>query len=81
MSVSTDVRRDVTRHILACPYCQRPQAIPPQSVGFAVGCGRCHRVFRVTETGAVADVEAPRPPTERFPDDLRAVDWRRCSSG
>ena len=59
-SASTDVHRAVARRILACPYCHRPQAIPLQSVGFAVGCRNCHRVFRVTETGAVADVESAR---------------------
>ena len=69
MSVDTDVRRDVTRQILACPYCQRPQAIPPQSVGFPVRCGRCHRMFPVTETGAVADVKAPRSGAGAVPGD------------
>ena len=56
----TDVQRAVARRILVCPHCHRPQAIPLQSVGFAVGCRKCHRVFRVTETGTVADVEAAR---------------------
>ncbi len=60
MFVSPDVRRDVTRHVLVCPHCHRPQVIPPQSEGFAVGCKDCHRAFCITDAGAVADVEALR---------------------
>ena len=56
----TDVHRAVARRTLVCPYCNRLQAIPLQSAGFSVGCRKCHRVFRVTETGAVADVESAR---------------------
>src|SRR5688500_12050709 len=56
----TDVHRAVARRILVCPYCNRLQAIPLQSAGYSVGCRKCHRVFRVTETGSVADVEPTR---------------------
>lgn len=34
-----------TRRILACPYCDSLQAIPPRPVQCAIGCRRCHRVF------------------------------------
>jgi hypothetical protein len=60
MLISPDVRRDVNRRILVCPHCHRPQVIPPQSEGFAVGCKNCHREFCITDAGAVADVEALR---------------------
>ena len=49
---SPDVHRAGTRRILACPYCNGLQAIPPQPVRFAIGCRKCHRVFRITEAGA-----------------------------
>lgn len=49
---SPDVHRAGTRRILACPYCHGLQAIPPQPVRFAIGCKKCHRVFRITEAGA-----------------------------
>ena len=54
----TGVQRAVARRILVCPYCNCPQAIPLQSV--SVGCRKCHQVFRVTETGSVADIESAR---------------------
>jgi hypothetical protein len=49
---SPDVHRVGTRRILACPYCDGLQAIPPRPLQLAIGCRRCHRVFRVTEAGA-----------------------------
>ena len=52
---SPDVHRAGTRRILACPYCHGLQAVPPQPVQvviFAIGCRKCHRVFRITEAGA-----------------------------
>jgi hypothetical protein len=49
---SPDVHRVGTRRILACPYCNGLQAIPAQPVQFAIGCRKCHRVFRITEAGA-----------------------------
>ena len=81
MVVSPEVQRDLTRHTLLCPHCHHLQVIPPQSVGFAVGCRKCHRAFRVTESRAIADVEALRngdvaaiPAPERSPESrLRAM--------
>src|SRR3954451_19159943 len=66
-----------TRRILACPYCQRLQSIIPQPALFDIVCKNCQRVFRVTEAGAVAVVEAVRADDgaapERSPcDRLRA---------
>ena len=56
----TDVHRAAARRTLVCPHCNRLQAIPLQSAGFSVGCRKCHQVFRVTETGSVADIESAR---------------------
>jgi hypothetical protein len=54
------VDRVGTRRILVCPYCYRLQAIIPQPALFDIACKHCDRVFRVTETGAVAPVKAAR---------------------
>jgi hypothetical protein len=50
---SPDVHRAGTRRTLACPYCHGLQAIPPQPARFAIGCRKYHRVFGITEAGAV----------------------------
>jgi hypothetical protein len=55
---SLDVHRAGTRRILTCPYCNGLQAIPPQPVGFAIGCKKCHRVFRIAGAG-------PAPASDR----------------
>src|SRR4051794_32597968 len=55
-----DVARVGTRRILACPSCLRLQDIVLRPAIFAIACKDCHQRFRVTETGAVAQVEAAR---------------------
>ena len=55
---SPDVHRAGTRRILACPYCNGLQAIPPQPVRIRRRVQEMSSGVRVTEAGAVADVEA-----------------------
>src|SRR4051812_15647367 len=75
MFVSANIRRDVTHHILVCPHCHRPQVVSPQSPGVAVGCKTCHRLFCITETGAVADVEALRTADGAVPGPSTGGRW------
>ena len=77
----TDVHRAVARRILTCPYCDRPQLVPLKSAGFAVGCRKCHRVFRVTKTGFVADVKSARAADGAAPGRPRAIECGLCSAG